>query len=176
MYKFSAQRVPTSNGFYTNYPNLPVLPSQATYISIKEAISYIKSLSVEESVKKSIFAIMWAEAKREQLQGGQFFKGINNNYSGTQTDSGKWPNPQYWNGQTPKVDIGNANRMFACFDSFVKFAQFMSERVAAKGFSTIKNGTDFANINITKWWSNTINEKNVKDKSDIYDSAMKRYV
>jgi hypothetical protein len=52
----------------------------------------------------------------------------------------------------------------------------MSERVAAKGFSTIKNGTDFANIYITKWWSNTINEKNVKDKSDIYDSAMKRYV
>jgi hypothetical protein len=176
MYKYSVQRVPTGNGFYTNYPNLPVLPSQATYISVKEAASYIKSLSVDDAVKRSIFAIMWAEARREQLQGGSFFKGINHNYSGTQTDSGKWPNPQYWNGQTPKVDIGNASRMFACFDSFVKFAQFMSERISAKGFGTVKNSVDFANIYITKWWSRTINDKNLKEKSDIYDSAMKRYV
>ena len=184
--------------YKTNYPNLPIVSASNTYILISDASKAIKNLPFTDNIKRSIFALMWEEAAKDPT--GKYWKGINNNYGGVQTDSGQWHSPNF-NGQTAKQDSTGAFRMFATFDTFSSFAQFLGMRVQEKGFGDATNATQWAIVYISKWWSPVSDSllssflngsyiapnsgpngtpisgpAAIAAKSAIYNSAMNRYV
>jgi hypothetical protein len=159
-----------STTYYTNYPLLPIVDNEWTRISIPDTIRAIKGQNLPENLAKSVFAVILSEAARDRTTGN--FKGINNNYAGVQTDSGVWGFANF-SGQTAKIDSGGDARMFAQFDDFQSFIEFLANRLAAKGFGNAANAQQWADTYIRKWWGRTPTPALLRSKGNIYATAIK---
>lgn len=118
----------------TSYPQLPLVepPSQdtITYDSVKKKLKVL----TDDKTAKIVFGIIWAEAS--QTNNKQFKSAGGYNYTGIQTDSGKW-------GGLDSLFIGRFIRKdqvrlreFAQFKSNEDFLRFMIEKVKAKKFNS----------------------------------------
>jgi len=163
----------------TSYPELKKLdPGELTYISLEGAASKLKTLH-DECLAKAIFAVMYAEAARTKDR--KSFKSAGHyNYSGIQTDSGRWKNDKNFVGRFSKKDVSNKVREFAAFKNHEDFFNFMADRLKAKGFNGC-NADQWTDTYIQKWWSPAAKaqykkgSKKYNEKKDIYNGAMKRY-
>jgi len=163
----------------TSYPELKKLdPGELTYISLEDAASKLKTLP-DQCLAKAIFAVMYAEAARTKDR--KSFKSAGHyNYSGIQTDSGRWKNDKNFVGRFSKKDVSGKVREFAAFKNHEDFFNFMADRLKAKGFNGC-NADQWTETYIQKWWSPTAKaqykkgSKKYQDKKDIYNGAIKRY-
>ena len=158
--------------FFTNYPLLPVVANEWTKIPVADLIKKLKSSGFDPAVAKSIYGIILNEAARDKSK--KNFIGINNNYSGVQTDSGVWGYANFV-GQTAKVDSGGYNRMFAVFDDLDSFLAFMESRVIAKGLDKAATPTEWSRLYLTNWVGKTPTSALIANKEAIYKSALKQY-
>ena len=161
--------------YATNYPFLPIVPNEWTFITKAEAARAIKSLPYSDTIKKSTFAIIHAEAAQDRVTGR--YKGLNSNYGGVQTDSGLWGTPNF-DAQTPRIDSGGVPRMFAVFSTFNEFAQFVANRLKAKGFEAATTPQAWTNLYVNQWWAppqSMRTARNLANKQAIYNTAMRIY-
>ena len=158
--------------FFTNYWYLPIVPNEWTFISKADAIKAVKQLPHSDTIKKSTFAIIQAEAAQDRVSGK--YKGLNNNYGGVQTDSGVWGTPNF-DAQTARIDSGGVPRMFAVFNTFKDFAEFVANRLKNKGFEAATSPESWTNLYITKWWGGANTAANQAAKKAIYNTAMRLY-
>lgn len=111
------------------YPTKPMLPYKPTKVAMSTAVACIQSLDMPVEVKRSTYIVF----RNESANG---MKGINNNYGGIQTDSGKWPD-KYDDliiGNVQKVENGTGNvRLFAAFDNVATFMFMLADRLKDRG-------------------------------------------
>jgi hypothetical protein len=117
----------------TSYPELPFIspPPPPNRLSYQNAISILKSIT-SINTAKAVFAIMVAEASKYQENGKNV--GFNSaggyNYSGVQTDAGRWGAPgiiaRY------RRNDSERSREFAVFESDTAFLKFMANRIEKK--------------------------------------------
>ena len=158
--------------YATNYPFLPIVPNEWTFISKAEAARAVKLLPHSDTIKRSTFAIIHAEAGQDRVTGK--YKGLNSNYGGVQTDSGLWGTPNF-DGQTARIDSGGVPRMFAAFTSFTNFAEFVANRLKAKGFEAAKTPQIWTKLYIKDWWGVQETPSRIANKQAIYNTAMRIY-
>ncbi len=158
--------------YSTNYPLLPVVANEWTTISIRDTVNAIKAKQYGKNLSLAIFALIIAEAAKDRATGN--LKGLNNNYAGVQTDSGVWGYSNFI-AQTAKIDSGGKPRMFAAFDSFADFLDFLESRTIAKGFDQATNADTWARIYIPKWIGISVTANLLKAKSNIYKTAERLY-
>lgn len=112
-----------------SYPEKPFLAYQKTSIEMSLAIEAIKRLKVPLEGKKSTYIVFRNES-------GNGKSGINNNYGGIQTDSGRWP-AKYDHliiGNVTKTENGTGKvRLFAAFESIDTFLEMLSDRLMDRG-------------------------------------------
>ena len=169
MRKGSAQRLTVNvDGvvYRTNYARLPIVPNVWTTISRADTIRQIRALGLPDAVGINIYALIVAEAAKV----ADGFKGLNNNYAGVQTDSGVWGYNNF-TGQTARIDSGNVPRMFATFDNFQGFIEFIENRLKAKGFDAVTDAAEWAKRYVSNWWGVPQTPQNIRDKAAIYTSA-----
>lgn len=163
----------------TSYPELKKLdPGELTYISLEAAASKLKTLP-NQCLAKAIFAVMYIEAGRTKDR--KSFKSAGHyNYSGIQTDDGRWKNDKNFVGRFSKKDVSGKVREFAAFKNHEDFFNFMADRLKAKGFNGC-NADEWTKTYIGNWWwpaKKNVYVKGTKtynEKKDIYNGAMKRY-
>jgi len=140
----------TSGTSGTSYPGIPLLdpPPPSTLLPYEEAVRILKSIT-SLSLAKAVFAIMIAEASK---QGDAFSSAGGYNYSGVQTDSGRWGSSvdQYIIARFVRQDSKRL-REFAAFNSHRDFLEFMVNRIGAKGFDG-EDGDNWTSSYICKWW------------------------
>lgn len=160
----------------TSYPELPLIsPPPATTLAYSEAKKILKSIT-DEDTAKAVFAIIWAEASKT---GNAFSSAGGYNYSGVQTDSGRW-------GVAGSSIIGRFVRKdqvrlreFAQFADDKSFLTFMVDRVKAKGFTA--SGDSWTSTYINRWWSPadkalyTKGTQVFNQKLAIFNTAISRY-
>ena len=161
------------------YPELPFLnpPPPANLLSYKDTATKLKALT-DLSTAKAVFAIMWAEASKnkEKLS---FRSAGGYNYSGVQTDSGRWGAGGII-ARYRRIDVGNNNREFAVFADDNAFLKFMISRIKAKGFDG-SNGDSWTTTYINKWWSPAKKAEYTKgtttynNKLAIYKTAIQKF-
>jgi hypothetical protein len=161
----------------TSYPELPFTspPPPSNLLSYKNAATKLKSLT-DLSIAKAVFAIMWAEASKNNEQ--QSFRSAGgHNYSGIQTDSGRWGAGGI-TGRYRRIDVGKNNREFAIFPNDDEFLKFMISRIKAKKFNG-NNGDSWTTTYINSWWSPKAKASYTKgttkynDKLAIYNTAIR---
>lgn len=159
----------TINGnlYKTNYPKLPVIPIDWTYISIKDMAKAVKSKNFAPNMGLNVFALIYQEAAKPDKN---TFKGVNNNYAGVQTDSGVWGYNNFI-AQAGIKDSGSKYRMFAVFADLNDFIDFIHNRLLAKGFGSIDTADAFAPKYLTSWVGITATPSNVASKKAIYLTA-----
>lgn len=161
--------------YATNYPFLPIVPNEWTFITKAEAARAVKKLPFSDTIKRSTFAIIHAEAAQDRVTGR--YKGLNSNYGGVQTDSGVWGTPNF-DAQTARIDSGGVPRMFAVFTSFKDFAEFVGNRLKAKGFEAATTPDAWTDLYIRTWWAPPVSlrtPQNIANKRAIYNTAMRIY-
>lgn len=159
------------------YPELPIVDKNfITQLSSQEAIHTLLNLT-DECTARAVFAIIWAEARRQ----GEIFKSAGHyNYSGVQTDAGRWGYSAPIIGRYWKIDSGGNNREFAAFKNNAGFLDFMINRIKAKKFNGC-NADQWTNTYIQSWWSPTAKSQygpgtqKFADKKAIFNSANKRF-
>jgi hypothetical protein len=116
----------------TYYPELPLIspPPPPTLLPYKEA-KRILLKKTDESIAKSVFAILVAEAT---IKNSSFSSAGGYNYAGVQTDAGRWSGGELFIGRFIRKDAVKL-REFAQFASNETFLVFLFNRVKAKGFS-----------------------------------------
>ena len=134
----------------TSYPSIPLLdpPPTPTLLPYEEAVRILKSIT-SLSLAKAVFAIMIAEASKK---GNAFSSAGGYNYSGVQTDSGRWGASvdQYIIARFVRRDSKRL-REFAAFASHRDFLEFMINRIGAKGFDG-EDGDKWTSSYICNWW------------------------
>lgn len=158
--------------FFTNYPLLPLVSNQWTKIPVTDLIKKLKTSGFDPNVSKSIYGIILNEAARDKSK--KNFIGINNNYSGVQTDSGVWGYANFV-GQTARVDSGGFNRMFAVFEDLESFLTFMESRIIAKGLDKAATPTEWSRLYLTNWVGKTPTSELIANKAAIYRTALKQF-
>jgi len=163
----------------TFYPELPFsdIPPAPNLLSYKNAAIKLKN-STDLSTAKAVFAIMWAEASKDNTL--KSFKSAGGyNYAGVQTDVGRWGAGGII-GRYRRIDSGNVNREFAIFSDDDAFLKFMINRIKAKGF----NGSDadsWTTTYINSWWSPAAKSQYTKgtekynQKKAIYNTAINKF-
>jgi hypothetical protein len=136
----------------TAYPEftLTVPPPPSNLLTYKNAIIKLKALT-DLSTAKAVFAIMWAEASKDNSQ-KSFRSAGGYNYAGVQTDGSRWGFSDPIIGRYLRTDVGENVREFAIFKDDDGFLEFMISRVKAKGFNG-NNGDSWTDTYIQKWWS-----------------------
>lgn len=165
-------------GYNTAYPELPFTdPAPAPdFISFADSVKTLMKIT-NESIARAVFAVMFAEAKKDKPPTG-FISAGGFNFAGVQTDNARWSDSQYIIGQYSKIDIGGNRRSFAIFKNAEQFFKFMCSRIAAKGFDGL-NGNAWVTTYIQKWWSPenkneyTQGTEKFNQKLAIYNAAMK---
>jgi hypothetical protein len=158
------------------YPQLPLVDkNSSTTVGITDSVHILLDI-VDECLARAVFAIMLAESARSSDR--QLFVSAGHyNYSGIQTDSGKWGYDKPIVGRFWKVDSGKVNREFAAFSGNEGFFDFMANRIRAKKF----NGCDpdqWVTTYINSWWSPVDKAKYTKgtetynNKLAIFNTAM----
>ena len=177
--KAQARGYVASSSGKTSYPELPFTspPPPSNLLSYKNAATKLKSLT-DLSTAKAVFAIMWAEASKNNEQ--QSFRSAGgHNYSGIQTDSGRW-GASGITGRYRRVDVGKNNREFAIFPNDDEFLKFMISRIKAKKFNG-NNGDSWTTTYINSWWSPAAKASYTKgttkynDKLAIYNTAIRMF-
>ena len=134
----------------TSYPEFsftePRPSSQPmTYKFLKD---YLKSKVNNEILRKNIFAIFVNEASRKK-QIETFFSAGDYNFTGIQTDSGRWGISGI-SGQFCAKDRKRL-RAFAIFNSREDMIDFMINRTTAKGFGSADTADKFARLYLNTW-------------------------
>ena len=161
----------------SSYPELKqVDPGFLTYISLENAVHLLLRLT-NECTARAVFGIMYAEARKVD---DNFKSAGHYNYSGVQTDSGRWGYSEPIKARFSKKDVSGKVREFAAFKDDAGFFDFMVNRIEKKGF----NGCDpnqWTQTYIQKWWSPskkneyTPGSTKFNEKKNIFLSAMKRF-
>jgi hypothetical protein len=111
------------------YPEKPVVPYKKTSVNMTEVIAYLNTLSIPLEVKRATYIIF-----RNESMNGQ--KGINNNYVGMQTDSGRWDAKfdSFIIGTVKlKENQTGKERLFAALKDFKGSIDFLADRVQGRG-------------------------------------------
>jgi len=151
---------------------------EPTLIGYNTTVNKIKLITSDIGLGKAVFAIMFAEASKN-AERTSFKSAGGFNYSGVQTDGGKWGSPGI-TGQYCRVDSGGKTRAFAVFDDDDGFLKFMVDRVRSKGFNS-DNANDWVTTYINRWWSPAdkanfnLGTPTFNQKLAIYNSAIKRW-
>lgn len=112
-----------------SYPEKPIVPYHKTTVSMSEVIPYIASRPVPVEVKRMAYIMF-----RNESSNGS--RGINNNYCGIQTDSGRWPakfDAEIVGTVELKENGTGKVRRFAAFSDFKASIDFLIDRVQARG-------------------------------------------
>jgi hypothetical protein len=162
----------------SKYPELPVVVPKTTYISLEKTVHLLLENAKSECLARAVFAIMYAEASRTNDR-FNFRSAGNSNYSGVQTDSGRWGFSNF-NGRYRRIDSGNVNREFASFKNDSDFLIFMLNRIEKKGLDGC-NADKWTAKYISSWWSPKEKAQYTKgtakynSKKSIFLSAIKRF-
>lgn len=161
------------------YPELPQIATpRRTNVSLEESVHHLLS-TTDECNARAVYAIMVAEASKTEDRKA-FNAAGEYNYSGVQTDSGRW------NYSTPiistfrRIDVGGNDREFAGFKNNEGFFDFMSNRIKAKEFDGC-NADNWTNTYIQKWWSPkdkaqyTQGTEKYNAKKSIFNTAIKQF-
>ena len=167
----------------TSYPELELIPKpDATYLPFSEAKQILNEIT-DQNTAKAVFAILLAEARAipENSSPKTKFRSPGGfNYSGTQTDSGKWGGQNYFKSRYLTEDNGKEVREFAVFESNRTFLEFMRDAITRKGIDG-ENGDKWTSLYINNWWSppskSTLSKgtKIYNEKLAIYNTAIKKY-
>lgn len=111
------------------YPELPYQPYQRTSIEMGAVIDALKKFDVSREIKISAYIIF-------RMESGNGRSGINNNYVGAQSDSGRWPDSlnQYITGWT-KINerMTGKERLFLTFADVSGSLAFLIDRIQSRG-------------------------------------------
>lgn len=163
----------------TKYPELPIIDKPpATELRYDDAIKYLEA-NYGEATAKSVFAVMYAESSKNNTKTA--FKSLGGyNYSGVQTDSGKWGYSNF----TAQYATQDAERcrMFAAFNSNNDFLDFMANRLQTKGFGVDDGKDAWTERYLNNWVFLNIEKRDPSkyeqlftQKARIYTSAMNKY-
>lgn len=162
------------------YPELPLIESpKSNLITLEQSVHLLLSLTDDECLARAVFAVMYAEASRSSDR-NSFRSAGNYNYSGVQTDGGRWGYSSPIVNRYRKVDSGNKYREFAGFKNDSGFFDFMLNRIKAKGFNGC-NSDLWTTTYINRWWSPAAKAQYTKgtekynSKKSIFNSAIKRF-
>lgn len=173
---------PLSNAYNTtSYPELQIIKAPPLdTMSFSSVITYLKG-KYSDSISRAVFAVMFAEAAKTKKRDG-FVSAGGHNYSGVQTDSGRWGYGKFV-AQFVRKDAVRL-RMFAAFENDYDFLDFMVNRLQAKGFDNPnKNRKDnWVERYLNSWVFSNLEKKDIMKyrdyypkKAAIYDTAMNRY-
>lgn len=111
------------------YPQLPVVPYHKTSIEMGAVIIYLQSLPIGREIKRSCYCIFRQES-------GNGKAGINNNYIGFQSDSGKWQSKydKYFVGTCNKAEGRTGQeRGFLCFSKWQDSIDILTDKIQDRG-------------------------------------------
>jgi len=181
-YKLFVQSRQGATNCKTSYPEFsftePRPSSQPmTYKFLKD---YLKSKVNNEILRKSIFAIFVNESSRNSKK--QIFNSAGDyNFTGIQTDSGRW-GVSGISGQFCRRDSGGNLRAFAIFNSREEMIDFMISRATAKGFGSTDTADKFARLYLNTWVYLNLEKQNLSKfnqlfpvKKSIYNTAIREY-
>lgn len=162
------------------YLEVPLIENpKSTLIDLEQTVHVLLSLTDDECLARAVFAIMYAEASRTKDR-NSFRSAGNYNYSGVQTDSGRWAYSDPIINRFRRVDSGNKYREFAGFKNDDGFFDFMLNRIKAKGFNGC-NADLWTQTYINRWWSPAAKAQYTKgtakynSKKSIFLGANKRF-
>lgn len=162
------------------YPELPLIENpKSNLISLEQSVHLLLSLTEDECLARSVFAVMYAEASRSSDR-NSFRSAGNYNYSGVQTDGGRWGYSDPIVNRFRRIDSGNVYREFAGFKNDSGFFDFMLNRIKSKGFNGC-NADLWTQTYINRWWSPAAKAQYTKgtakynSKKSIFNGAMKRF-
>ena len=163
----------------SSYPELPLVSvPPSTSFPYKDAKTKLLSFT-DADTAKSVFAIIWAESSKS---GGAFVSAGGHNYSGVQTDAGRWGTVgNIIVGRFQRVDGSGRLREFAQFSNDDDFLSFMVNRAKAKNF-TATDGQKWVERYLNSWvYSNLQGQDPAKyasvfpEKLSIFNTAISRY-
>ena len=137
----------------TSYPELPQIEvPPATLLNSIYAANKLLELTDPETAKAT-FIILGAEASKKGDKSNplsySFRSAGGHNYSGTQTDSGRWTNGNFL-ARFCRKDVSGKLREFAAFKGDDEFLAFMASRVKAKGFQG-SNADEWTERYLNNW-------------------------
>ena len=163
----------------TYYPEFELTdpPPKATKMTYAYAAKYL-SEKYDADLAKAVFTIIYAEASKS-ADGLSFNSAGGHNYSGVQTDSGRWGSPGII-GRFIRKDAVRL-REFAMFTSDATFLDFMANRVSKKGISG-KDKSTWSQKYLNTWVFLNLEKQDITlynklkpEKEKIYKGAIKRY-
>ncbi|MBV7532727.1 hypothetical protein [Chitinophaga sp. sic0106] len=145
------------------YPEKPMLPFRRTVVSMDVVIDTIRHMGYPPEVKRACYMIFRKES-------GNGRSGINENYSGFQADSGRWP--AVYDPLIAGVVLKNENgtnkpRLFLAFQHASGCLTMLLDRIHQRGLyigghtskivqMDVKNVTDFARAYKKEWAAGSV--------------------
>lgn len=169
------------------YPELPIIPYAKTTVAMTEVIAYLQSLPIDKEIKRSCFCIF----RNESANGS---KGVNNNYIGFQSDSGRWQSKydKYFNGVCIKKENGTGKeRGFLCFKRWQDSIDILSDKLKDRGIyvggtthlittQLIDDKTELAQVYTREWVRGsakyTPTDAEIKNFVSMYNQASKLFM
>jgi hypothetical protein len=159
------------------YPALPVIPYKRTSCKMEDVVRYANSLtSYTTEVKRMAYCMF----RNESANGD---KGVNGNYAGIQADCGLWSGLKGAVATSVRIDSGNKERRFICFDEKTGVQDtfnFLCFKVRQRGMFI--GAVDVPNINalvsayLEKWVGRTLkvpSQAELRNWTSLYNSAAK---
>lgn len=141
------------------YPELPILPYTRTTVDMKDVISYIQSIVLPVEVKRSAYIVF-----RNESANGK--SGVNNNYIGFQSDSGRWQSKydKYFVGVCIKAENRTGiERGFLCFSKWQDSVDILADKLKDRGIYV--GGT-----------THVITHQFVDDKAELAEVYLREWV
>lgn len=169
------------------YPGLPILPYQRTRVQMPDVIAYLQSMQIPAKVKRSTYVTF----RNESANGSA---GINNNYIGFQSDSGKWQAKydKYFSGTCIKVENRTGKeRGFLCFKQWHDSIDILADKITDRGifiggtthFIThvfIDDVTELAEVYLKEWVTGSVKytptDEEIGNFVSMYNQAVKLFV
>lgn len=169
------------------YPGLAIIPYLKTTVEMGEVVEYLKSLPISAEIKRSAYIIF-------RNEGANGSKGVNNNYIGFQSDSGKWDAKyeKYFTGTCIKAENRTGfKRGFLCFSKWQDSIDILSSKILDRGMyvggtthlithAYIDDKTELAEIYLKEWvtgnvkYTPTVTE--IESFVSMYNQAAKFFV
>ncbi|MBV7531355.1 hypothetical protein [Chitinophaga sp. sic0106] len=165
------------------YPEKPILQFRRTSVEMSVAIKTIQDSNSPIGVKRAAYMIFRKES-------GNGRSGINENYSGFQADSGRWP--AIYDPLIAGVVLKNENgtgkpRLFLAFHSVAGCLQMLMDRVQQRGLyigghtskivdMDVKNVTDFARAYKKEWAAGSATAEPTEDDFKGFASMYRQAV
>lgn len=161
----------------TRYPELPKLdpPPPGTLLNSIYAANKLLELTDPETAK-SVFIIIGAESSKngdiKTPLTYSFRSAGGHNYTGVQTDCGRWSAPGIV-ARFCRFD-GKKNREFAAFTGDAEFLAFMADRVKAKGFRG-SDGNAWTERYLNDWVFKDLKSQNPTLYNQYFPDKLKIY-